>query len=343
MSSLSPLAPVRHASLGSDDDDNDDADSRRTAGGADDEEDDATGNGGALPGEDGPDEPVQSPVPRTAAEEEDDDAALQGSHVRVLVRVRPLLEHERAASHSSSMLQLGRGGAEASASRSGVVSKQLSVQSGADVHRFTFDGVLAPHASQVDVYDAGRVERMLQALLKGYHGTIFAYGQTGSGKTHTMDGISYSTKQVGSVAQGDDASSASSGGGIKVKTVRVLKEPSAHESGLSLRCINELFALIAARQASPPSEEARHTHYTVRCSFVQIYMESVFDLLADAAPQYVPRGGSAANEAASAKAASSGAAGLRIRWNAQKNFYVRTFTCSSARARRTRAPTSSTE
>jgi hypothetical protein len=160
-----------------------------------------------------------------------------------------------------------------------------------------------------------------------------------------MDGITYSTKQVGSLPQGDESgsssSAATSAGGMKVKTVRVLKEPSAAESGLSLRCINELFALIAARQSSASSDpEARHTQYTVKCSFVQIYMESVFDLLADAAPQYVARGESAGaaannnNKAASSSSNANANAGLRIRWNASKNFYVENlyvFECRSAK------------
>lgn len=42
-------------------------------------------------------------------------------------------------------------------------------------------------------YEQLGVERMLSALLDGYHATIFAYGQTGSGKTFTMEGYDYET------------------------------------------------------------------------------------------------------------------------------------------------------
>jgi hypothetical protein len=71
-------------------------------------------------------------------------------------------------------------------------------------------------------------------------------------------------------------------------------QPSAEDSGLSLRCINELFALIHSRQsaaAAHPSsnggDDASHVRFVVKCSFIQIYQESVFDLLSDSQPQYV--------------------------------------------------------
>ena len=71
-------------------------------------------------------------------------------------------------------------------------------------------------------------------------------------------------------------------------------QPSAEDSGLSLRCINELFALIHSRQSSaaahPSSnggDDASHVRFVVKCSFIQIYQESVFDLLSDSQPQYV--------------------------------------------------------
>jgi hypothetical protein len=35
------------------------------------------------------------------------------------------------------------------------------------LHDFSFDAVLTPQHTQVDVYEAGQVERMLRALLKG--------------------------------------------------------------------------------------------------------------------------------------------------------------------------------
>jgi len=52
---------------------------------------------------------------------------------------------------------------------------------------FTFDHVIQPTISQVDVFDiVGR--DTIDDIMNGYNGTIFAYGQTGSGKTFTMYG-----------------------------------------------------------------------------------------------------------------------------------------------------------
>lgn len=73
----------------------------------------------------------------------------------------------------------------------------------------------------------------------------------------------------------------------------ILCQPSAEDSGLSLRCINELFALIDSRQsagaAHPSSDggDAAHLRFVVKCSFIQIYQESVYDLLSETQPQYV--------------------------------------------------------
>jgi kinesin family protein 5 len=52
---------------------------------------------------------------------------------------------------------------------------------------FSFDAVLAPGATQADVYDA-TARRVVADFLDGFNGTVFAYGQTGSGKTHTIMG-----------------------------------------------------------------------------------------------------------------------------------------------------------
>jgi hypothetical protein len=96
----------------------------------------------------------------------------------------------------------------------------------------------------------------------------------------------------------------------------LLLQPSVADSGLSLRCINELFTLIAARTAaSAKSSPGDAVRYVVKCNFVQIYQESVFDLLAEAAPQYI-----AGTTALNARVAQD--AGLRIRWSSGKHFYV---------------------
>lgn len=65
----------------------------------------------------------------------------------------------------------------------------------ADVHSFSFDGVLH-NVSQEEVYEAACSEFVL-AGLQGVNGTLLAYGQTGAGKTHSMIGGSdYRTRGI---------------------------------------------------------------------------------------------------------------------------------------------------
>ncbi|GLE05257.1 hypothetical protein PINS_up014257 [Pythium insidiosum] len=56
----------------------------------------------------------------------------------------------------------------------------------ADWKVFTFDRVIGPSETQVDVFR--EVEPIAQSVVEGFKACIFAYGQTGSGKTFTMEG-----------------------------------------------------------------------------------------------------------------------------------------------------------
>jgi kinesin family protein 5 len=54
-------------------------------------------------------------------------------------------------------------------------------------HTFVFDHVFRWDASQKEVYDYA-AKPIINAVLRGFNGTVFAYGQTASGKTYTMEG-----------------------------------------------------------------------------------------------------------------------------------------------------------
>jgi kinesin family protein 5 len=54
-------------------------------------------------------------------------------------------------------------------------------------HQYTFDGVMSPPTSQLQLFDQV-VMPMMSELLQGFNATVMAYGQTGSGKTYTMMG-----------------------------------------------------------------------------------------------------------------------------------------------------------
>ena len=95
-------------------------------------------------------------------------------HVRVAVRVRPLLEPERGT-HASTLLRH-------EGQSSGVVGRN-----GALVN-FAVDYVSVGPQAQEAFFDASGMDTLVGACVDGYHGTVSAYGQTGSGKTYTMDG-----------------------------------------------------------------------------------------------------------------------------------------------------------
>ena len=83
---------------------------------------------------------------------------------------------------------------------------------------------------------------LVESVMVGFNGTLFAYGQTGSGKTYTIGDIT--------------------------------KLGTMHE-GVAHRMIRALYSL--AEQES----EASSTEYVVSVQYVQIYLERVYDLLAE--------------------------------------------------------------
>jgi hypothetical protein len=96
------------------------------------------------------------------------------SHVRAVVRVRPMNQKEVDGGHAQIMRCDGQ---------------TIAAGGGAGQPReFSFDQALAEDVGQDHFFEAAGVRAMLDAGLQGYSATIFAYGQTGSGKTYTMIG-----------------------------------------------------------------------------------------------------------------------------------------------------------
>ena len=121
-------------------------------------------------------EPAPSVVP--------EDEALT---VKVVVRVRPLLDREK--------------GSKETVSQSGPAALRVPDKDGGS-QCFSFDSVLGSAATQADTY-AQVGAQVLEKALQGFNATVFAYGQTGSGKTFAMEG---------SAGTARDASAASGGG-----------------------------------------------------------------------------------------------------------------------------------
>ena len=101
---------------------------------------------------------------------------LQGN-IRVICRVRPILEMERrqSAGEDVDVTELPN-------EQDIVVTRDEGQQK----TKFEYDRVYGPVCSQTEVFDS--VRPLCVSVLDGYNVCIFAYGQTGSGKTFTMEG-----------------------------------------------------------------------------------------------------------------------------------------------------------
>jgi kinesin family protein 5 len=87
------------------------------------------------------------------------------------------------------------------------------------------------------------IKQQVQEALNGYNCTIFAYGQTGSGKTHTMMGPDLDAKSP----------------------------LSRDERGIIPRIADDIFLAVMDSNAE--------LEFTIKVSFVEIYMERIRDLL----------------------------------------------------------------
>uniref|UniRef100_A0A0P5WKK1 Chromosome-associated kinesin KIF4A protein n=1 Tax=Daphnia magna TaxID=35525 RepID=A0A0P5WKK1_9CRUS len=107
---------------------------------------------------------------------------------------------------------------------------------------FTYDYVFGPEESQIQVYETA-VMKIVGKIFKGYNVTILAYGQTGSGKTFSM------------------------GTADMVSTTSAVLSDN---SGIIQRAVKDLFHKM--------DEDASLT-FDINVSFLELYMEKVYDLL----------------------------------------------------------------
>ena len=106
-------------------------------------------------------------------------------------------------------------------------------------HPYTFDHIFDMDSTQEDVYQIAAVPSV-ESLEDGYNSTIFAYGQTGTGKTYTMEGFIY--------------------------------DYLSPNKGLIPRAIEDIFKYIENNSNSD-------TTFIIRVTYLQIYNESIDDLL----------------------------------------------------------------
>lgn len=129
-------------------------------------------------------------------------------------------------------------------------SKEVSVNTSNDssivgkmsAKTFTVDQVFGPGADQEMIFNKVALP-LFNEFVQGFNCTIFAYGQTGTGKTHTMCG--------------DD---------------RTINGSYSPDAGIIPRVLFQLFTTL---QGNPHTAN----NFVVKCSLVEIYNESLKDLL----------------------------------------------------------------
>jgi kinesin family member 15 len=130
-------------------------------------------------------------------------------------------------------------------------------------YSFKFDHVLPVTCEQALVFESvGR--QACHHFLDGYNVAIFAYGQTGAGKTYTMYG------RGGVTLAPQEGAGAGPGGGGDFKGTP--KSTVAEKTGLVPRCLFYIFSRIQELRA-------RGCQCDIKVSFIEIYNETVIDLL----------------------------------------------------------------
>jgi hypothetical protein len=145
--------------------------------------------------------------------------------------------------------ELGTAGGSGALSEDGLtpVASSSTSSGRTSTKAFAPEHVFMPSSSQSEVYESCARE-VVMGILQGVNGAIIAYGQTGSGKTHTMLG---------------DPSSAT-------------------QQGIIPRAVTDLFAgidALRARELAKPG--VLSVQADVRASYVEIYQELPYDLLAN--------------------------------------------------------------
>uniref|UniRef100_M4BFD5 Kinesin motor domain-containing protein n=1 Tax=Hyaloperonospora arabidopsidis (strain Emoy2) TaxID=559515 RepID=M4BFD5_HYAAE len=167
--------------------------------------------------------------------------------VRVTVRFRPLLSKEKSSRRPAWTVDAEKGTVEAAASSSGQASRRTEP--------YSFDEVYDGYHSTQTIYD-GLARSIARSALDGIHGTIFAYGQTSSGKTYTMQGSGLRSRRM--TMRQDQ----------KVETEEDRRPDDG--DGLVQLAVKDLFDEMARRVDA---------EYLVRVSYLEVYNETVKDLL----------------------------------------------------------------
>ncbi|CAK9027101.1 Kinesin-like protein KIF7 [Durusdinium trenchii] len=239
--------------------------------------------------------------------------------VQICVRVRPMLQWEKAEGYEASAMELKEG-----------INGTVALKEDGRHRHFGFNAVIGGDRTQQEVWEMSRLDAVVRKVALGFHATVFAYGQTGTGKTHTMEGFTYEHHC------GIAPTMAAARPRVKAKAT------PAEQLGIVPRAVVALFdrveAIKAEKDVAAPATSAPESFApatsassfsstsscVVRLSFLQIYNEKIFDLLNPSSTVSQREAGGRGEEFS----------GLRLRWDAaRRHFFVENlfqYECSSA-------------
>ena len=168
-------------------------------------------------------------------------------NINVLIRIRP-----KENNSSSNLLNIYD---------NKIITSNISYQ---------FDYIADENSNQNEIFEHC-AKKICDYSLEGYNGTIFAYGQTGSGKTYTLFGPKYSFNNINKINNyEEDISMNDINANCNNKTSSNINLDD-ESIGLLPRIIYYLF--------NNTNNNNSNNSYTFRISYLEIYQESLSDLL----------------------------------------------------------------
>lgn len=165
--------------------------------------------------------------------------------IKICIRIRPFLSNEKSFSSSSPIITDEND------------DQKICIGRNTSYYESYFDRVFFPSSSQQNIYDY--VKFITKDVLKGINATILAYGQTGSGKTYTMFGKDWTMQSDSEIHYNNDE--------FNFLSNDVTIDPFDEGNGIVPRVIYDIF------------NSEINNDFDIKCSFVQIYNEKIYDLL----------------------------------------------------------------
>ncbi|MEN2498755.1 MAG: Kinesin-related protein 6, partial [Marteilia pararefringens] len=136
-----------------------------------------------------------------------------------------------------------------------------SISGGGSIEKvFRFDHVFDQHQTQREVYEISS-QSIVRSFTKGLNGCIFAYGSTGTGKTFTLFG------------EEDEKIKKN----IELSQIKDFED----QKGIAQRSLLEIFQIFNNQETFGDENEKEFESIELFLSIIEIYNETIYDLLCD--------------------------------------------------------------